>query len=228
MNSQRTQNTKKLTMLAMICALAYAAMLLSKMVPPFIPLAPYLTYDAKDIIIVIGGFIMGPLAAAAISVVVATIEMFTVSQTGIIGMIMNALATCAFTCTASIIYKKRHTMAGAVTGLALGSLVMTAVMVLWNILLTPLYVPEMTRRDIIAAVPTIFIPFNLIKCGLNVAITLLIYKPAVTALRKAKLIPEDDSAAPAATKGKRAGLILAALLLLTTCVLIILAIKGVI
>ncbi len=228
MTSQRTQKTKKLTMLAMLCALAYVAMLLSKLVPPFFPAAPYLSYDAKDIIIVIGGFIMGPLAAAGISVVVATIEMFTVSQTWIIGMIMNALAACSFTCTASIIYKRKHTMAGAVMGLTLGSLVMTIVMVLWNILLTPIFTPEMTRQDIIALVPTIFIPFNLIKCGLNVAITLLLYKPVVTALRKARLIPEDTAAAPKAAKGKRAGLLLSAAVLLATCVLIILALRGVI
>lgn len=228
MTSERTQKTKKLTMLAMLCALAYAAMLLSKLVPPFFPAAPYLSYDAKDIIIVIGGFIMGPLAAAGVAIVVAVIEMFTVSQTWIIGMVMNALAACSFTCTASIIYKKKHTMSGAVIGLVSGSLVMTVVMVLWNILLTPMFTPEMSRQDIIALVPTIFIPFNLIKCGINVAVTLLLYKPVVTALRKAKLIPEDSFAAPKAAKGKHVGLILAAAVLLASCVLIILALRGII
>ena len=34
---------------------------------------------------------------------------------------MNALATCAFCCTASFVYKKIHTKKGAVIGLALGS-----------------------------------------------------------------------------------------------------------
>ena len=44
--------------------------------------------------------------------------MFTVSDTGPIGCIMNVLATCAFCCTAAFVYKKFHTRKGAVIGLA--------------------------------------------------------------------------------------------------------------
>ena len=79
----------------------------------------FLQLDLKDTVICIGGFVFGPLAAAIISIVVAVVEMFSVSDTGIIGCIMNVLATCAFCCTAAFVYKKFHTLKGAVIGLAL-------------------------------------------------------------------------------------------------------------
>lgn len=79
----------------------------------------FLQLDVKDTVICIGGFVFGPLAAAIISIVVAVVEMFTVSDTGPIGCIMNVLATVSFCCTASFVYKKMHTKRGAVVGLSL-------------------------------------------------------------------------------------------------------------
>ena len=52
---------------------------------------------------------------------------------------MNILSTCAFACTASAIYRKKRTLAGAVAGLAAGCAVMVSAMLLWNYLITPLY-----------------------------------------------------------------------------------------
>ena len=74
-----------------------------------------------------------------ISLIVSLIEMVTVSETGPIGCIMNILSTCCFACTAAFIYKKQHTMKGAITGLVAGCLLTTAVMLLWNYLITPIY-----------------------------------------------------------------------------------------
>ena len=120
---------KNLTSMAMLTALAYVVMLLSKTLPQ---VSGFLQMDLKDTIICIGGFVFGPLAAAIISIVVAVVEMFTYSDTGIIGCIMNVLATVSFCCTAAFVYKRNHTRKGAVIGLALGVIALTGVMVLWN------------------------------------------------------------------------------------------------
>ena len=49
--------------------------------------------------------------------------------------------------------------------------------------------------------PTLFLPFNAVKGGLNMTATLLVYKPVVDSLRRAKLIPESTShAAPCRAK----------------------------
>ena len=106
---------RTLVSMAMLTGVAYVIMLLSKSLPS---VNGFLDFDFKDVVICIGGFIYGPLSAAIMSILVAVIEMFTISHTGPIGLIMNILATCSFCCTATFIYKKRHTMGGAVAGLA--------------------------------------------------------------------------------------------------------------
>ena len=163
-------NVRTLTSMAMLTALAYVVMLLSKMLPQ---VQHFLQMDLKDTIICIGGFLFGPLSAAVISIVVAVVEMFSVSDTGPIGCIMNVLATCAFCCTAAFVYKKFHTRKGAVIGLALGTVCLTVVMLLWNYLITPIYM-GMDRAVVSAMLPTLFLPFNLVKGGLNIALSLLL------------------------------------------------------
>ena len=208
--------------LAMLTAIAYVVMWLSKALPQVIG---FLQFDLKDTVICIGGFIFGPLAAAAVSVVVALIEMVTVSDTFLIGFVMNVLATCSFCCTASFIYKKKHTMAGAVIGLACGTVALAAVMVLWNWLITPLYMTWITREEVAAMLVPVFLPFNLIKGGMNMAVTLLLYKPVVGALRAAHLVAPSESG----HKGKfNVGFLIFALALLATFVVLMLVLAKVI
>ena len=224
----KPSNTKKLTTLAMLAALAYLIMVVGR-----IPMVLFLSYDPKDVIIAIGGFIFGPLEAFIISFIVSLIEMFTVSDTGVIGAIMNLVSTCSFACTAAIIYKKNHTLKGAVIGLLCGLAAMVVVMLLWNYLLTPIYMGY-PREAVAAMLPTTFLPFNLIKGGLNAAITMLLYKPVVTTLRKAGLAPSSiakrDSRANAAAAGftMSPGVILGSALVLLTCILFALVLAGVI
>ena len=189
------QKTKKLTILAMLCALAYIVMLVGR-----IPMVLFLKYDPKDVIITIGGFIYGPISAFSISAVVSLVEMITASDTGFYGLIMNIVSTCAFACVASLIYKKKRTLFGAIIGLVIGCLFMTATMLLWNYFITPHYMKQ--PQEVVAAMLLpVFLPFNLIKGGLNAAITMLLYKPVVSALRRANLIESSSSIQNA--QGKR-------------------------
>ena len=52
---------------------------------------------------------------------------------------MNIISSCTLVCTASYIYKKKRTLSGAVIGLVSGTLIMTLAMLLWNYLITPIY-----------------------------------------------------------------------------------------
>ena len=220
-------NVKTLTSMAMLTAMAYVVMLLSKALPQ---VSGFLQMDLKDTVICIGGFVFGPLAAAIISIVVAVVEMFTYSDTGIIGCIMNVLATVSFCCTASYVYKNIHTRKGAVIGLSCGVVALTVVMVLWNYLITPIYM-KIPREVVVSMLPTVFFPFNLAKGGLNMAIILLLYKPVVTALRKAKLLPESsrkNTANGEVKKSANAGYILFALALLATFATLTLVLMGII
>lgn len=219
-----TEKTQRLTTLAIMSAIAYLVMFLTHELN-FMPGYPFLSLDMKDVIIAIGGFIYGPVAAAMMSAVVSVIEMLTVSSTGFIGLLMNVLSTCAFACTAAAIYKRRQTLASAIVGLVLGCLAATGVMLLWNYLITPLY-QGVPRNVIAAALLPAFLPFNLIKYGLNAAIALLLYKPLVGALRRAHLVPASQK--QSSTGKINIGVMLLAIVVLATLVLIILAYKGVI
>lgn len=183
----RRFDTKKLAVLAMLSALAYIIVVFVR-----IPAVLFLKYEPKDVVVTIGGLLYGPIASLLISVVVSFIEMLTISETGWIGLVMNILSTSAFACTAANFYKKKHTLSGAVTGLIAGAILMTIVMLLWNYVLTPLYMGT-PRADVAAMLVPVFLPFNLIKGGLNAAITALLYRPLVQSLRKAKLFPRSES-----------------------------------
>ena len=208
--------------LGMLTAVAYVIMLLSKMLPS---VNGFLDFDFKDVVICISGFIYGPVPAALISIIVAVIESLTISHTGPIGLLMNILATCSFCCTATYVYKKRHTMWGAVLGLSLGVVALVTVMLLWNYLITPIY-QGVPREVVVTMLPTVFLPFNLAKGGLNMAATLLLYKPVVTALRKAHLVAPSQSSTP--SKKLNAGFLMFSLALLATFVNLALVLWGII
>ena len=211
---------RTVTSLAMLTALTYIAMLLSKMLPQFYG---FLQFEIKGTVVAIGGFLFGPLSAAIISIVVAVIEMFTASDTGPIGCIMNCLAACAFACPAAFIYQKMRTKKGAVIGLSVGIVTLTVVMLLWNYLITPVYM-HMDRSVVASMLPTVFLPFNLVKGGLNMALTLVLYKPVVTALRKARLAPEREAAQ--SENRFDAGFLLFSFALLATFVVLVLVLSG--
>jgi len=236
----QSSKTRKLAILALLAALAYVIMVYGRI--PVLTVPPFLKYDPKDVIFVIGGFLFGPLSVLAMSVVVSFIEMITVSETGIIGFGMNVMSTCAFACTAAFIYKKLHTLKGAIIGLVAGWIAMAVVMVLWNYIITPIYLASLShgfsdmealsesvnqiRPGVASMLIPVFLPFNLLKGGLNAAITMLVYKPVRAALSKSRLLPAPPSDRP---KSKlNAGVMLVSAFMLITGILIILIYQGII
>ncbi len=211
--------TKKLTTISMLCALAYVAVIVGR-----IPLVLFLKYDPKDVVIVIGGFIFGPLTAFTITVIVSIVQMFTISGTGIWGCIMNIVSSCSFACTAAFIYKKKHSLSGAILALFCGWSCQVGIMMVWNYIIAPIYMGY-PREAIVELLLPAFLPFNLIKGGLNAAITMLLYKPIVTALRRSNLIEYNNN--PEKMK-LNIGVVLAAMLMIITCVLLILSFNNVI
>ena len=210
------QFIKKLVLIAMLAAIAYIMVFVIR-----IPVVLFLKYEPKDVIITIGGFIMGPTAAFVISLIVSLIEMVTISETGPIGALMNLLSTCAFACSAAFVYKKKHTIGGAIAGLGVGTVVMVAVMLLWNWLITPFY-QGAPREAVEAMLLPIFLPFNLLKAGLNSAFILGLYKPLVTALRKTRLIDGKEKK----STGSKWGVYALAVGLLATCIMLLLVFMG--
>jgi len=224
-NGKRKWDTRKLTVLAMLTALAFIVALVR--IPTGLL---FFRYEAKDVIITIGGFIYGPSAVIAMSIVLSYIEMMTVSDTGYFGFIMNVIATCTFAGTAALVYKKWRTITGAAVGLIAGIMVNVPVMLMWNYFILPLFMPAVTREQALAMLVPVILPFNLIKGILNSALIMMLYKPLRNALDKARILPRStnlDSQTPKSTK-MNVGVLLISVFAVVTCVLFILSWRGII
>jgi riboflavin transporter FmnP len=217
----KSSKVQRMTTLAMLTAVAYAFMLVTRLHITFIPSLPFLSYDPKDIVIVIAGFIYGPVSALLVAFAVAFLELVTVSTTGPIGFAMNVLATSAFCCTAAFLYKRNHTRKGAIAGLVAGVAMLTAVMALWNIIVTPIYM-HIPREVVAGMILPAFVPFNLLKGGLNAAASMFLYKPVVSMLRRARLVnPEAGE-----KHGIAASSLVVSAVIIVVCVVAILLIKA--
>lgn len=164
--------TKKLVMLAMFSALSYIMVVFIN-----IPVVMFLKYEPKHVLITIAGFIFGPISALIISTIVAFAEMLTISGDGFIGLVMNIIATASYACIASFIYiKGNRTRKSAFIGLIAGSVLMTVSMLLWNYLVTPIYL-GIPREEVAKILLSAILPFNILKTGLNSIFTYLLYEP---------------------------------------------------
>ena len=215
-----TQNLRRLTIMAMFTALAFVSVALIR-----IPVMLWLNYDPKDVFLAIGAFLLGPVEGLIMTIVVALLEMVTISSTGIIGFAMNVFSSCLFVCTASLIYHRRRTLIGALVGLVCGALLATGGMLLWNYLITPLYMENTTREQVAGMLIPLFLPYNLLKTSLNGTLTMLLYKGASSALRAAKLLPPAET--PTSAK-KFLPVTILSLLVLAALILALLVWKGII
>lgn len=205
-------NTKKITTVGMLCAMAIIINLMISF--PIIPSVSFLKYDPKDIIIVIGGFIFGPLTSLIMSAITSVLEIVYRGGT-ILDILMNMISTCTFAMTAAYCYKKMHTKKGAVLGLVFGIIACTVSMIIWNYVIDPIYF-QMPRSAVVAMLPAIAL-FNIIKCGLNMAVTLFLYKPVITILRNTNLVEKHEETSSLSQDI----MILASFILITGIVLIL-------
>lgn len=193
-NRQNSQSIRRMVMIAMFTAMAYVVMLVIHIKVGF------LTMDVKDAVIALCGLYFGPLSALLIAIVVPVLELAT-SDTGVYGLIMNILGSVAFSVTVSLFYKWKKTLWGAIAGLASGVAVMTAVMLLANLFITPYYMGT-TMDAVRNMIPTLLFPFNLLKGLLNAGAVLLLYKPLSRALHKAGVLGRTDTTVEALENGE--------------------------
>ncbi len=217
-------STRSITTLGLLTALAYATMVMCKVIPPVLGI---LSFDLKDTVMAIGGFLFGPLAALCMAILVPLIELITVSDTGPYGLIMNIVATCLFVLPAVVIYRRKRDTKHAVMGLVIGVICLTAGMMAWNYIITPMYF-KMPRSAVLDMMPVIT-AFNLVKGLCNSALTMLLYPPVSTALRRARLAPPSAHSATGGQKPKfnYVPMIVSAVALITG-VLFLLALLGII
>lgn len=185
MANKMDRNIQRVTVVAMLTAVAYVLTVYLRI--PIMPEAPFLKYDPKDIIVVMAGMLYGPATAVIMGFVLAFIEFITVGTSGFVGFIMNFFATVLFSAIAALIYKKKKNFSGIIIGLLAGTLMLTAGMMLWNYIITPIY-QGWPRDKVAEMLLPIFMPFNLIKGGINSAILIGLYKPILMIAKRMGLL----------------------------------------
>ncbi len=154
---------------------------------PILPQAPFLLYDPGHVFLLIAAFKFGPRAGMMMTLVYATLFALITGQGGPYGALMNFISTSAFVLVSSWIYLKKHNRNGAIIGLTLGALAMTAIMIPANLIITPLYL-GVDRAVVMQLLLPAIIPFNVLKGFISSILTLLVYKKISLFLKKQDMI----------------------------------------
>ena len=170
--NENKMTTAKLAKLAMMTAVSIVLLLLIRI--PW-PAAPFLEYDPADLPIYITAFAFGPYEGLVVTLIVCLIQAFGLGGSGIYGFIMHFIATGIVTVAIGTMYKRNKTKKTAIKALITGVIVTTVVMCIMNILVTPAFMGA-PRSAVIAMIPTVIIPFNLVKAGVNSLLTFILYK----------------------------------------------------
>lgn len=165
---------RRYAQIGILGAIAFTFMYLDFPIPPF---PPYLQYDPSEVPALIAAFALGPAAGVAVELLKGLLISLLRSGElgGPFGVFMNLLAGVTLVAVAGGYYRVEHTRRGAVRGLAFAIAATTAVMVIANVILTPVFY-GLPRAQVIALVLPALLPFNLLKGLLNSLITFYVYK----------------------------------------------------
>ena len=160
-----------------------------------LPIAPsFMKMDLSELPIIVGGFLLGPLASAIMAVVKILIKvMLKPTSTMYLGELANFVGSITYVLPASIIYTELKNKRRAIIGLALGSVLASIALTIFNsYFLFPLYmnVFHMSEEVIIGMCSAInpfidsmtkvmllsVLPFNLVKFAITSIITYIFYK----------------------------------------------------
>ena len=188
-----------MTKIAILTAIS-AIIMLFEFPLPFAP--SFYELDLSEAVILMGGFAMGPVAAAVIELLKNLINLLlNGTSTAFIGEFANFVTGCSFVVPASILYKYCKNRKGALISLSVGTVSLAAVGSLMNyFVLIPAF-SEFYKlpldsiigmgsavNPLVGDLKTLVVfavaPFNLVKGVLCSVINLLLYKRLSPILHK--------------------------------------------
>ncbi|MEG0806540.1 MAG: ECF transporter S component [Lachnospiraceae bacterium] len=185
--SSKSPNVRKMTMIAMLSAVAFILMFLEISVP----LMPgFIKMDFSELPALIGAFSMGP-ACGGIIVIIKNLLHLLVTNTGGVGELSNCLLGLCFVIPAGILYARKKTRKRALAGSVIGAVLMAVLSVPLNFFLVyPIYTAFMPMEAILGLYQAILpsadslwkclvifnMPFTFLKGMIGVLITFFIYK----------------------------------------------------
>lgn len=208
MTDSRKISTKKMICIAMMSAIAIVVYYLDFPVP----LMPsFIKLDLSNVVSLFAGFTLGPAAGVIVCLIKNVIHLVIkgFGTTMGIGDIFDFVTSAVFALSAGLVYRKVHTKKGAVIGCIVGTAAYTLISLPLNYFIVyPIYAKAFGGMEaIISAYNAILpgtdnlfsalcifnLPFTFVKGILCSLVTILIYKPLITALRKTRLVDEPIS-----------------------------------
>ena len=195
-----TPRRRNLAITVAIGGLLAAVASLLRFVEAPLPIFPaFLKIDFSNIPALLGGFAMGPWVGLAV-LLIKNIVYLPFSGTGGIGEIADFIVSASLVLPAAWVYRYNKTFKGALLGMVLGTVAMTALAgpLMNYYVLIPLYSQFMPIDQILkmaaAANPNIdsvwtyilyaVVPFNLFKSLVVCIVTYMLYKPLSPILHK--------------------------------------------
>ncbi|MFP3153480.1 ECF transporter S component [Lachnospiraceae bacterium ZAX-1] len=185
---QRTgTNVRKLTMTAMLSAIAFILMFLDFSIPI---MPTFIKMDLSELPALIGAFAMGPISGVTICLVKNLLHLF-ITSTGGVGELSNFILGAIFVLPAGVVYRKWHNRKGALIGSFVGAVLMGLMSIPSNYFIVyPVYYNFMPKELILGAYQAIFsgvdsildclvlfnMPYTFVKGLFSVIITFLVYK----------------------------------------------------
>ena len=189
--SNKSLKLSRMTVAAMMAAVAFVLMYFSFSIPV---LSPFAEFDLSGVAELIGGFILGPVGAVQIVALKVLLKLvFKGTSSMFTGELQALLLGLAYVLPAVLYYRKHRTKKGAMVALVVGSVCCVVVAVFTNLcIIFPFYIwlygmdwdgivamcsaVNPLIKDIPTLVAFSVVPFNVVSRSVVSFITLIIYK----------------------------------------------------
>ena len=198
--SMSRSRTHRITVTAMLSAVAFALMFIEMPIPALIP--SFVKLDISDLPELLAAFSLGPVYGVAVTFLKNLLHILIKgTSSAYVGELFNFLMGSVFAFTAGVIYQRKKSRATALLGAVAGAVLMAVLSVPLNFYLVyPAYVvcyglpleaiigmyqAILPSADSLIKCLVIFnLPFTFFKGMLDVALCFLIYKPLSPLLHK--------------------------------------------
>ena len=192
--------THRITVTAMLSAVAFALMFIEMPIPALIP--SFVKLDISDLPELLAAFSLGPVYGVAVTFLKNLLHILIKgTSSAYVGELFNFLMGSVFAFTAGVIYQRKKSRTTALLGAVVGAVLMAVLSVPLNFYLVyPAYVvchglpleaiigmyqAILPSADSLIKCLVIFnLPFTFFKGMLDVALCFLIYKPLSPLLHK--------------------------------------------
>lgn len=178
--TNKRKTTKYVVMTALFAALGFALSFFE--IPMPAPIT-FLKLDFSNVITMLCGFTLGPIAMVFAEAIKQIMWFFTHSTTGGIGEIANFIMAISYGIIPSILYRFRKGRKNVIIGMAAGCVLQTVGALLCNLYITfPMYMGDSAASTFVSLMPYL-IAFNIGKSLLVSIITFILYKSLSRAMK---------------------------------------------